>query len=112
MQGDEELIIQKTEEITLESQAPIDANKDDVEKLTDKLAKQVDEAYVVKDKKDEDKKTTGVLLVSSRLLFGDDNRRRMDDFGICVAILCKGSSFCQVRMSYDSLVSVPEPSEL
>lgn len=67
MQGDEQLIIQKTEEITLESQAPIDAHKDDVEKLTDKLAKQVDEAYVVKDKKDEDKKSTGV---SSRLLSG------------------------------------------
>lgn len=52
-EGEEELII-KAEEAKLESGPPIDATKDDVEKLTDKFSKLVDEAYVIKEDKPDD----------------------------------------------------------
>jgi len=45
----EELVITKAEAAMQESAGPIDADKDDVEKLTDKFSKLVDEAYVIKD---------------------------------------------------------------
>merc|ERR1719450_966712 len=52
-EGEEELII-KAEEAKLESGPPIDATKDDVEKLTDKFSKLVDEGYVIKEDKPDD----------------------------------------------------------
>lgn len=54
VQGEEEDVIKNVEETKLESSAPIDTAKDDVEQLTDKFAKLVDEAYVIKDDKDKE----------------------------------------------------------
>ena len=39
----------QAEAVMQESAAPIEADKDDVEKLTDKFSKLVDEAYVIKE---------------------------------------------------------------
>lgn len=62
------MIIQKTEEITLESLDAINACKEGVEKLKGKLTNQVNEAYKVKDEKDEDKRITGIHSDFSWLL--------------------------------------------
>ncbi|XP_057298417.1 TPR repeat-containing protein DDB_G0287407-like isoform X1 [Hydractinia symbiolongicarpus] len=55
VEGEEEEVIKKTEEVTVQSIAPLDTEKEDVENLTDKFSKLVDDAYVIKEE-GEDKK--------------------------------------------------------
>ena len=63
-EGEDELIVAKTEE-TMQQEKDVELDKDGVEELTDKFAKLVDEAYVVKDEDKDEKKISKLNTVKN-----------------------------------------------
>jgi len=55
-EGEQDEMIEKTEEIAVSSGVPLDVNKDEVEQLTDKFSQLVDDAYKVKEDDGKDSK--------------------------------------------------------